>query len=113
EDKDARTANDVKLKLSVIEDGAQAHEITDVAFPYFGGAENPHFTANAQAGGDVMVRRVPVTRLALDGDGVSGEVMVATVFNLLAGNYGVNRGLDGEGEDGGYDANAPYTPAWQ
>ena len=113
EDKDARTANDVKLKLSVVEDGEQAHEITDVAFPYFGGVENPNFTGNVQAGGDIMVRRVPVTRLSLDGEGVSGEVLVATVFDLLAGNYGVNRGFAGEGVDGGYDANEPYTPAWQ
>jgi len=113
EDKDARTANDVKLKLSVIEDGEQAHEITDVAFPYFGGVKNPNFPANTQADGDIMVRRVPVTRLALNGDGISGDVMVATVFDLQVAQYGVHRGLQGEAPDGGYDADAPYTPAWQ
>ncbi|HQY78097.1 MAG TPA: molybdopterin-dependent oxidoreductase, partial [Rhodoferax sp.] len=112
EDKDARTGNDVKLKLSVLEDGAQAHEIADVAFPYFGGIETPNFPANDQ-GGDVVVRRVPITHLELNGEGVAGRVAVATVFDLQVANYGVPRGLEGEGQDGGYDANQPYTPAWQ
>jgi len=112
ESKEAQGGNDVKLKLSVLEDGEQAHEVTDVAFPYFGGVENPHFKANVQ-GGDVLVRRVPVTHLELHGDGVAGRVAVATVFDLLAANYGIHRGLDGEGADGGYEADAPFTPAWQ
>ncbi len=112
EAKEARTGDDVRLKLSVLEDGAQAHAVSDVAFPYFGGVESPHFKANAQDG-DVLVRRVPVTHLDLEGDGLQGRVAVATVFDLLAANYGIHRGLEGEGVDGGYDANAPYTPAWQ
>ena len=112
ENKDARQGNTVKLKLSVLEDGAQAHEITDVAFPYFGGIDTPNFNANDQ-GNDVMLRRVPITYLDLSGEGVTGRVAVATVFDLQVANYGVNRGLEGEGADGGYDANAPYTPAWQ
>ena len=112
ENKDARQGNTVKLKLSVLEDGAQAHEITDVAFPYFGGIDTPNFNANDQ-GNDVMLRRVPITYLDLNGEGVAGRVAVATVFDLQVANYGVNRGLEGEGADGGYDANAPYTPAWQ
>ena len=112
EDKDARNGASVRLKLSVLEDGVQAHDVTDVAFPYFGAAPNPHFTGNDQ-GGDVLVQRVPVTHLELDGEGLQGRVAVATVFDLLAANYGIHRGLDGEGADGGYDANAPYTPAWQ
>ena len=112
ENKDARQGNTVKLKLSVLEDGAQAHEVTDVAFPYFGGIDTPNFNANDQ-GNDVMLRRVPITYLDLSGEGVTGRVAVATVFDLQVANYGVNRGLEGEGADGGYDANAPYTPAWQ
>ena len=112
ENKDARQGNTVKLKLSVLEDGAQAHEVTDVAFPYFGGIDTPNFNANDQ-GNDVMLRRVPITYLDLNGEGVAGRVAVATVFDLQVANYGVNRGLEGEGADGGYDANAPYTPAWQ
>ncbi len=112
ENKDARTGNDVRLKLSVIEDGEQPHDVADVAFPYFGGVHAPNFTANDQ-GGDVMVRRVPVTHLDLDGHEAQGRVMVATVFDLLAGNYGIDRGLPGEEAGGSYDADRPFTPAWQ
>jgi nitrate reductase alpha subunit len=112
ENKDARTGNTVKLKLSVIEDGEQPHDVADVAFPYFGGVHAPNFTANDQ-GGDVMVRRVPVSHLELDGHEVQGRVMVATVFDLLAANYGIDRGLPGEEPGGSYDADRPYTPAWQ
>jgi len=112
ENKDARTGNDVKLKLSVIEDGEQPHDVADVAFPYFGGVHAPNFTANDQ-GGDVMVRRVPVSHLELDGHEVQGRVMVATVFDLLAANYGIDRGLPGEEPGGSYDADRPFTPAWQ
>ena len=112
ESKEAQGGQDVKLKLSVLEDGAQTHEIADVAFPYFGGIETPSFNANDQ-GGDVLVRRVPITHLELNGEGVAGRVAVATVFDLHAANYGVNRGLEGESGEQGYDANTPYTPAWQ
>ena len=31
----------VKLKLSVIEDGEQPHDVADVAFLYFGGVHAP------------------------------------------------------------------------
>ncbi len=112
EAREAQGGNDVKLKLSVLEDGAQTHDIVDVAFPYFGGIDTPNFNANDQ-GRDVLVRRVPVTHLDLHGEGVQGRVAVATVFDLHAANYGVNRGLEGESGEQGYDANTPYTPAWQ
>ena len=112
ENKEARTGNTVKLKLSVIEDGAQTHEVAKVAFPYFGGVQSPNFTANEQ-GSDVMVRPVPVTHLELSGHEAQGRVMVATVFDLLAANYGIDRGLPGEEPGGSYDADRPYTPAWQ
>lgn len=108
ESKEARTGNDVQLKLSVLDGQGVDSEVADVAFPYFGGLQSPGFDANEQ-GTDVLLRRVPVSRMVLDGE----EAIVATVFDLLAGNYGIHRGLEGEGADGGYDADAPYTPAWQ
>jgi nitrate reductase alpha subunit len=105
EAKDARDGAEVKLKLSLVEDGAQAHEVVEVAYPYFGGRETPHFPANAQ-GGDVRRARVPAARLAL----AAGEALVATVFDLQLGQYGVDRGLGSGAKD--YDDNVPYTPAW-
>ncbi|MFO1286758.1 MAG: nitrate reductase subunit alpha [Rubrivivax sp.] len=108
EAKEARGNSDVRLKLSVLEDGEQSHEVVKVAFPYFAGAEVPHFPANRQAGGDLNHANVPAVRLAL---GEGRQALVATVFDLQAAQYGIDRGL-GSGAKG-YDDDAPYTPAWQ
>ncbi|WP_114811516.1 nitrate reductase subunit alpha [Paraburkholderia kururiensis] len=109
EDKEARHGGPVHLKLSVIEGEEQAHEIVDVAFPYFGGVNSPHFPANAQQG-DINMARVPAVRLPLGKDGEVREAIVATVFDLQAAQYGIDRGL-GSGA-ASYDDDAPYTPAW-
>ncbi|MCK6423703.1 MAG: nitrate reductase subunit alpha [Burkholderiaceae bacterium] len=108
EAKEGGAGADVKLKLSLMEanaDGsAPAHQIAEVAFPYFGGVTNPHFKSNDQ-GGSIRRVRVPVTRLS------AGGPLVATVFDLQVGQYGVERGLGGGASS--FDDNAPYTPAWQ
>jgi len=109
EDKEARHGQTVKLKLSVVEDGVQAHEIVEVAFPYFGGVQTPHFNANAQQG-SVNLARVPAVRLRLGKAGEERHALVATVFDLQAAQYGIDRGL-GSGASS-YDADAAYTPAW-
>ncbi|MEM5384078.1 nitrate reductase subunit alpha [Paraburkholderia phymatum] len=109
EDKEARHDAQVKLKLSVLEDGEQAHEIVDVALPYFGGVESPHFTANP-LNGQINHVRVPAVRLPLGKEGERRDALVATVFDLQAAQYGIDRGL-GSGA-AGYDDNAAYTPAW-
>jgi nitrate reductase alpha subunit len=106
EAKEAQGDAEVKLKLSVLEDGAQVHEVAEVAFPYFAGAEHPHFPNNKQ-NGDVNLQRVPATRLQFGGK----EVLVATVFDLQVAQYGIDRGL-GSGAKS-YDDDAAYTPAWQ
>lgn len=58
ESKEARTGNDVQLKLSVLDGQGVDSEVADVAFPYFGGLQSPGFDANEQ-GTDVLLRRVP------------------------------------------------------
>jgi len=110
EDKEARHDGDVKLKLSVMEDGEQAHAVVDVAFPYFAGATTPHFPNNEQQG-DINCAKVPAVAITLGKEGVAREVMVATVFDLQVAQYGINRGLGSGALD--YDDDAPYTPAWQ
>jgi nitrate reductase alpha subunit len=111
ESKEARSGTEVKLKLSLLEDGNPSTETARVGFPYFGGIETRHFTNSPNS--DVLVRTVPVQRIALDADGGQREVLVATVFDLQAANYGVARGLPGELAAAGYDDDTPYTPAWQ
>jgi nitrate reductase alpha subunit len=109
ETRNAGDGGEVRLKLSLLEDGKHTQEIVEVGFPYFGGIETPHFPANAQQG-DVNCARVPATRLRLASNGESEDSLVASVFDLQAAQYGIDRGL-GSGAKS-YDDNAPYTPAW-
>ncbi len=104
EEKDGETGADVRLGLSLID---RRDGVAPVAFPYFGGTPHPHFTGNDQ-GGDVLVRNVPVRRVKL----ADGEAHVATVFDLLCANYGLDRGLGGDCAKS-FDDDVPYTPAWQ
>ena len=62
-----------------------------VAFPYFGGAATNGFVATDHP--DIVTRNVPVRILALK----DGATPVATVFDLLCANYGLDRGLGGGG----------------
>ncbi len=107
ETKDARGNTDIRLKLSVMEDGRQDHQIEEVAFPYFGGNKTPHFFENTSSEA-INRARVPATRLSL---GNGKTALVATVFDLQAAQYGIDRGLGSGAKD--FDDNAPYTPAWQ
>ncbi len=103
--KDGETGADTNLALSV---ASHSDEVASVAFPYFGGIATARYTENDQ-GDDVLLRNVPVRKVMLaDGD----EVLVATVFDLLCGNYGVDRGLGGDCAKS-YEDDVPYTPAWQ
>ena len=61
EAKDGESGEDVRLALSAID---RRDDVVPVAFPYFGGQPHEHFPENDQ-GGDVLIRNVPVRRLAL------------------------------------------------
>jgi nitrate reductase alpha subunit len=111
ENKEARHGSDVKLRLSVLEgEEDEGREDPLVGFPYFAGIATPHFTANDQAG-DVLLRRVPARRIRLGKEGEVREALVATVFDLQAAQYGIERGF-GDGA-ASYADDMPYTPAWQ
>ncbi|MDX6749784.1 nitrate reductase subunit alpha [Geminicoccaceae bacterium 1502E] len=102
EEKDGR-GREVRLRLSQ----ADAHdEIVPVAFPYFGGRASEHFVATQH--GEVLERHLPVRRIALK----DGEALVATVFDLLCANYGLDRGFGGANVALSYDEDVPFTPAW-
>jgi nitrate reductase alpha subunit len=104
EQKDGATGAELKLALSLV---GRRDAVVPVAFPYFGGTAHEHFPANDQ-GGDVLVRNVAARRLAL----ADGEALVATVFDLLCANYGLDRSLGGACAKS-YDDDVPYTPKWQ
>jgi nitrate reductase alpha subunit len=96
---------EVKLRMTAILD-KDHDEVVDVAFPYFGNREHDHFQGTDHP--DVLMKRVPVRELELK----EGGTYVATVFDLLCANYGLDRGLGGEYVARDYADPAPYTPAW-
>ncbi len=96
---------EIELQLSHIDN---RDAVADVAFPYFGGVASPHFTANEQGADGVLVRKVPVRKLATK----DGDTMVASAFDLLCAHYGLDRGLGGECAQS-YEDDLAYTPAWQ
>ena len=92
---DSVSAREIKPRLSLID---MRDEIVTVNFPYFGGTDHE----------PVQPRFVPVRRLSLAGK----SVRVATVYDLLIANYGIDRGLGGGSVANSYDDDVPYTPAW-
>ncbi len=94
---------DAELTLSLLETKS---DIAEVGFPYFGNAEHDHFAGTEHP--DVLVRNVPVRSLNL----AEGETFVATVYDLLMANYGLDRGLGGDFVATSFDDDVPYTPAW-
>lgn len=104
EPRDSR-GQDVRLLLSL----ADAHDgIEAISFPYFGGAGHEMWTSSPHP--DVLRRNVPVRRLHL-ADG--SEALVATTYDLLMAQYGLDRGFGGEHVAASYDEDVPGTPAWQ
>lgn len=61
------------------------------------------------SGNKKILRGVPVRYLATK----TGKVAYTTVYDLLMGQFGINRNLAGDYPLTYDDANAPYTPAWQ
>ncbi len=104
--KDAKSSGDILPRKTLL--GVQ-DEVLPVGFAYFGNAVHEHgyFETNAQK--DVLIKNLPVKMVELK----SGKTPVVTVFDLLCANYGLDRGLGGEGVAKSYDDNVPYTPAWQ
>ena len=56
-----------------------------------------------------VYRGVPARKIKT----VEGEVLVTTVYDLIMGQYGVGRGLDGAYPADYGDKDSAYTPAWQ
>lgn len=103
EEKDGH-GRDVRLRLTLAGDGA---EIAAVDFPYFGGRATEHFVATQH--GDSLTRNVPVRTIVTAG---GTRVKVATVYDLLTANYGLDRGFGGGDVAAPYDDDVPFTPAW-
>lgn len=92
--KDAVSGAPIQPALSFAEDGA---EWVSVGFPLF-----------EISGARVKDGSVPVKKIGLQDQ----EILVTTVFDLMAANLGVDRGHGGECPQD-YADPLPYTPAWQ
>ena len=104
EEKDSSgRATRLRLSLADFNDG-----IEPVSFPYFGGVEHDKWTASRHS--DVLERNVPVRKLQLADDKTWA---VATVYDLMLAQYGVDRGFGGDNVAASYADNVPGTPAWQ
>ncbi len=91
--KDSATQADIDPVLSFTETGG---EWLSVSFPLF-----------ELSGPGVKKGVVSAMKIARGDE----EILVTTVFDLMAGNLGVDRGHGGAARD--YDDPRPYTPAWQ
>ncbi len=104
EEKDGGSGQAVKPRLSLID---ARDDVASVAFPYFGGQQHEHFQHTEHD--SILMRNVPVKKIQT----ADGEVTVATVFDLLVANYGIDRGLGGGNVAAKFDDDQPYSPAWQ
>jgi len=105
EEKDGK-GRETDLRITQVLD-TDHDTVVPVAFPYFGNREHAHFAGTDHP--DVLLRNLPVRAVRLkDGE----EALAATVFDLFAANYGLDRGLGGENVATGYNEFIPYTPAW-
>ena len=95
---------ETELSLTLL---GQHDAVAGVAFPYFGGIENPHFRSVKHD--PVLVRQLPVKNLTL-ADGSTCPVV--SVYDLVLANYGLDRGLEDENSAKDYAEIKPYTPAW-
>ena len=92
-----------------LKDGLQGSEI-DPALTFLDGGDGVVQVEFDNFGDGTAIRRGVPFRSVRTADGSS--VLVATVFDLLMAQYGVNRGLEGDYPADYNDESAPYTPAW-
>ncbi len=96
--------DETRIRLSLID---IRDDVVSVGFPYFGKTGHEYFAGTDHD--DVLWRNVPVKMLQSN----DGATAVATVYDLLVANYGLDRGLGGGNVSASFDDDTPYTPAWQ
>jgi nitrate reductase alpha subunit len=84
-------------------------EVVVVGSPYFGNIENDQEIFAHTDHESILKHNVPVRKVKT----ADGEVLVATVFDLMLANYGVDQGLGGDDVASSFGDDVPYTPAWQ
>ncbi|UAT42878.1 nitrate reductase subunit alpha [Anaplasmataceae bacterium AB001_6] len=85
-------------------------KVISVAFPYFGNIKNKQPIFSHTNHESILLRNIPIRKVVLD---AKTEIMVATVFDLMVANYGIDQGLGGDNVTTSLKDDIPYTPAWQ
>jgi nitrate reductase / nitrite oxidoreductase, alpha subunit len=106
ESKNLSNGEDIWPEKSFI---SQHDEVVDVCYPYFGNQEHEQPIFSHTDHDSVLKHRIPARKISTK----DGDVLVATVYDLMVANYGVDQGLGGDSIAKDFDDDAPYTPAWQ
>jgi nitrate reductase alpha subunit len=104
EQRDGKDQKEISLQLSMLD---KHDEVVDVGFPYFGGIQTESFSTVKLD--DVLYHKLPAKRIQL-ADGKTA--LVTSVYDLIAANYGIERGLNDENAASDYSEIKAYTPAW-
>ena len=104
EEREGKDGKETKLRLSLI-----GNDVSAVSFPNFSAdASNQHWAAGGHD--EVLVKNVPTKTIK----GAKGKkLVVATVYDLMMANYGLDRDLGGDNVASSFDDDIPGTPAWQ
>ncbi len=92
--RDALSQQEIDAQLTALKD---CDAVVTVAFPHYGTGEEA-----------LLPRKVPVRKVKT----TAGEALVATVFDLLVAQYGIDRGLGDNLARSYDDERIAYTPAW-
>ena len=104
EEREGKDGKETKLQLSLI-----GGDVSSVAFPHFAAdGSNEHWTSDNHD--EILVKNVPTKTI----QGANRKkFVVATVYDLMMANYGLDRGLGGDNVATSFDDDIPGTPAWQ
>ncbi|VAW48000.1 Respiratory nitrate reductase alpha chain, partial [hydrothermal vent metagenome] len=84
-------------------------DVVEVSFPYFASEKHDQEIFKHTDHDEIIKRKVPVRKIKTN----EGEILVATVFDLMMANYGVDQGLNDDNCASSYEDDVPYTPGWQ
>jgi len=84
-------------------------DVVEVSFPYFANKQHDQEIFQHTDHDDIIIHKVPARKIMTK----DGEKYVATVFDLMMANYGVDRGLGDDNCAKDYADDKPYTPGWQ
>lgn len=84
-------------------------KVLTLKFPYYASSKYQHHYFTNTHHEDTLNREVPVKSITIN----KKNMFIATVFDLMVANYGIDRQLNDPDTAKSYNDNIPYTPLWQ